>query len=112
MIMKYKHLNQEQRGTNEKSYLLRSRLYICGKCICNFSNDDTTPMGNTRGDIMKTFNLMYNVGKAKYVINYHNGIKKHKDDSPFYDIDIFKNKKYFNSFIKKLLLEGYKKEGI
>jgi hypothetical protein len=61
---------------------------------------------------MKTFNLMYNVGKAKYVINYHNGIKKHKDDSPFYDIDIFKNKKYFNSFIKKLLLKGYKKEGI
>ena len=55
---------------------------------------------------------MYNVGKAKYVINYHNGIKKHKDDSPFYDINIFKNKKYFNSFIKKLLLEGYKKEGI
>ena len=29
---------------------------------------------------MKTFNLMYNVGKAKYVVNYHNGIKKHKDD--------------------------------
>ena len=42
---------------------------------------------------MKTFNLMYNVGKAKYVVNYHNGIKKHKDDSPFYDIGIFKNKK-------------------
>jgi len=61
---------------------------------------------------MKTFNLMYNVGKAKYVVNYHNGIKKHKDNSSFYDIGIFKNKKYFNSFIKKLLLEGYKKEGI
>tara|TARA_B110000238_G_scaffold52849_1_gene57715 strand:- start:186 stop:509 length:324 start_codon:yes stop_codon:yes gene_type:complete len=101
----------KKKGNNEKSYLLRSRLYICSKCICNFRVNGTSSTSNTRGDIMKTFNLMYNVGKAKYVINYHNGIKKHKDDSPFYDIDIFKNKKYFNSFIKKLLLEGYKKEG-
>ena len=54
---------------------------------------------------------MYNVGKAKYVINYHNGIKKHKDNSEFYDLCVFKNKKKFNSFIKKLELEGYKQRG-
>jgi hypothetical protein len=59
---------------------------------------------------MKKFNLMYNVGKAKYVINYHNGLKKHKDNSEFYDIAIFKNKKNFNSFIKKLELEGYEQQ--
>lgn len=60
---------------------------------------------------MKKFNLMYNVGKAKYVVNYHDGIKKHKDNSLFYDLGIFKNKKNFNSFIKKLKLEGYKETG-
>lgn len=60
---------------------------------------------------MKKFHLMYNVGKAKYVVNYHDGIKKHKDNSQFYDIRIFKNKKNFNSFIKELKLEDYKETG-
>ena len=59
---------------------------------------------------MKTFNLMYNVGKAKYVINYHNGIKKHKDGSDFFDIAIQSNKINHNNFIKRLVKEGYKEE--
>jgi hypothetical protein len=56
---------------------------------------------------MKRYNIQYNIGKAKYVINYHNGIKKHKDNSDFFDIAIFKNKKEFNSFEKTLICEGY-----
>jgi hypothetical protein len=59
----------------------------------------------------KLFNTMYNVGKAKYVINYYDGIKTHKDNSPFYDIEIFKNKKIFNNKIKELLSKGYIKRG-
>jgi hypothetical protein len=55
---------------------------------------------------------MYNVGKAKYVLKSHDGIKTHKDNSPFYDIEIFKNKKIFNSKIKELLSKGYIKEGV
>lgn len=43
-----------------------------------------------------------NIGKCKYVVNYHDGIKTHKDGSPFYDIKIFKNKKKMNDFITKL----------
>jgi len=56
---------------------------------------------------MKRYNIKYNIGKSKYVINYHNGIKKHNDNSDFFDIAIFKNKKDFNSFEKTLITEGY-----
>jgi hypothetical protein len=43
---------------NEKSYILRSRIYIYFNSICNSNNDDAPPMGNTRGDIMKTFKII------------------------------------------------------
>jgi hypothetical protein len=56
----------------------------------------------------KNYKVQYNVGKSKYVINYHNGEKKHKDGSPFYDVAIFKNMKDFMAYKKKLKSEGYK----
>ena len=57
---------------------------------------------------MKTFNIQNNVGKSKYVVNFHDGIKTHKDGSLFFDICIFKNKKKLNIFVNSLILEGYK----
>ena len=56
---------------------------------------------------MKTFNLTTNVGKAKYVVSYHNGIKHHKDGSPFFDISIFHNKKKMKQFKNILKSDGY-----
>jgi len=56
---------------------------------------------------MKKFYVQYNIGKSKYVINFHNGISKHSDGSEFYDIEIFKNKDKFKKFIKKLEKEDY-----
>lgn len=56
---------------------------------------------------MKQFNLQYNVGKAKYVINIHDGVSTHNDGSPFYGIEIFKNKRIFNARTKELLKGGY-----
>jgi hypothetical protein len=56
---------------------------------------------------MKTFYLMFNVGKVKYLVNFHNGIKTYKDGSPFFDIGCFKNKKKLNAFIKDLKKDGY-----
>lgn len=50
---------------------------------------------------------MYNVGSAKYVVNYHDGVKTHKDGSPFFDIAIFQNKIKFNKFISELKNNGY-----
>ena len=55
----------------------------------------------------KVFYEQSNIGNAKYVVNYHNGIKKHKDGSRFFDLAIFSNKKKKDIFIKGLLFSGY-----
>lgn len=55
----------------------------------------------------KQFNTMANIGKAKYVVNYHDGIQTHKDGSPFFGIAIFKNKKKLAAFVAQLLNSGY-----
>ena len=57
---------------------------------------------------MKNFHLQDGIGRAKYTISYHNGEKTHKDGSPFYDIEVFRNKKMRDSFIRKLESRGYK----
>lgn len=56
---------------------------------------------------MKRFYTMNNVGKAKYVVNHHDGEKAHPDGSPFFDISIFTNKRKRNAFIRDLLKGGY-----
>lgn len=56
---------------------------------------------------MKCFNIMFNVGKAKYVVNHHDGVKKHKDGSPFFDVSIFSNKRQFNTFLSSLKRQNY-----
>ncbi len=56
----------------------------------------------------KRFDTMHNVGKARYVINYHDGEKTHKDGSDFKDIAIFSNKKDYEKYRKYLLSQGYK----
>ena len=56
---------------------------------------------------MKRFNVMYNVGKVKYVVNFHDGVKTHKDGSDFFDIECFKNKNSFMKFVKDLEKQGY-----
>lgn len=57
---------------------------------------------------MKLYNEMQNVGLAKYVVNYHDGVKKHNDGSNFFDIRIFNNKEVKNAFVKELVADGYK----
>lgn len=56
---------------------------------------------------MKRYYIHYGIGHAKYVVSYHDGIKKHNDGSEFYDIAIFKNKIPLNNFVNKLISEGY-----
>lgn len=60
---------------------------------------------------MKTFNTRQNIGKAKYVVNHHDGIKQHADGSPFFDVSIFSNKKRLNQFVSELRQEGYDEQG-
>ena len=56
---------------------------------------------------MKEFNTMLNVGNAKYVVNFHDGIKKHKDGSKFFDIRTFRALPGYKEFTKSLLRAGY-----
>jgi len=55
----------------------------------------------------KFYNVMFNVGKIKYLVNFHNGVSKHSDGSAFYDVRAFKNKKNLNAFNKSLESKGY-----
>ena len=59
---------------------------------------------------MKVYNTMQNIGKVKYVINFHNGIDKHRDGSRFFGIKTFHNKKDFTKAIAKMIKDGYKYE--
>ncbi len=56
---------------------------------------------------MKKFYVQYNVGKVKYLLNFHDGERKHRDGSDFYDARFFKNKKLFEKAQKELILQGY-----
>lgn len=56
----------------------------------------------------KVFFIQGNIGSSKYVVNYHDGIKRNEDGSTFFDIAIFKNKRKMNLFVKNLIDNGYK----
>ena len=56
----------------------------------------------------KQFNTQMNVGRAKYVVNHHDGEKTHPDGSQFFDIAIFSDKRSFERFVAQLKKDGYK----
>lgn len=56
--------------------------------------------------------VMYNVGKAKYLLNTHNGVDTHNDGSQFFGCEIFKNKKKLQARINELKGEGYVERGL
>ena len=58
----------------------------------------------------KLYYIQNNIGKAKYVINFHDGKQTHKDGSPFYGIKTFKNKKKLATYEKELINQGYKEK--
>lgn len=55
----------------------------------------------------KKFYIQNNIGRAKYVVIYHNGNKKHPDGSDFFDIAIYNNKKKLTKFTADLIKSGY-----
>lgn len=56
----------------------------------------------------KRFYVQHNIGRAKYVVNFHDGKKKYDDGSDFFDIEIFKNKKKLAEFQNELRKKGFK----
>ena len=55
----------------------------------------------------KVMKQEFNIGRAKYVISYHDGISTHRDGSPFYGIRIFHNVRKFRTAIREMKQEGY-----
>ena len=60
----------------------------------------------------KVFKVNPGIGKAKYSISSHDGVKKHKDGSDFFDIEIFKNKVDLEKAIKNYTSKGFVKESV
>lgn len=57
--------------------------------------------------MVKFYRLTYNVGRIKYLVSYHNGVKTYHDGSPFSDIAFFSNQKAARKFIRSLKEQGY-----
>ena len=55
----------------------------------------------------KKFRVNPQIGKCKNSVSYHDGVKTHKDGSPFYDISIFNRKTDLQKFVKELKQQGY-----
>ena len=60
----------------------------------------------------KVFKVNPAIGKAKYSISSHDGVKKNKDGSDFFDIETFKNKVDLEKAIKNYTSKGFKMESI
>jgi hypothetical protein len=60
----------------------------------------------------KRFKQQDGIGSSKYTISFHDGKKKHKDGSDFFDIKIFKNKQDLEAFKKELLSNKYVSESV
>ena len=73
-----------------------------------------SPLTEKKGDFLSSLNegkkryyQQDRVGSAKYTISYHDGKKKHKDGSDFFDIKTFRNKKDLAKFVNTLSKSGY-----
>jgi len=63
-----------------------------------------------KNGLLRTYNVQSNVGKARHVVNFHDGQKTHPDGSPFYDVRTFNNKDTLATFIKALEEQDYTEE--
>jgi hypothetical protein len=48
------------------------------------------------------------IGRARHVVTYHDGVKQHPDGSPFYDIHICRTARKLDTFVKELEKKGYR----
>ncbi len=56
---------------------------------------------------MKAYTDNPPIGKVKHSVSFHDGEKKHKDGSPFFDLRTFKRGRDKETFVKRLEKEGY-----
>lgn len=61
---------------------------------------------------MKRKVYLMKLGRASHVVSFHDGVKTHRDGSPFYDIQVFRNEQKARNLLAKLLAEGYEERGV
>ena len=94
---------------NEKLKKISAALKVASKMHLDQSKQiDKITADEEMEEGQKRYNQKDGVGKSKYVISYHDGKKKHKDGSDFFDIQIFRNKKDLAKFVNALHKGGYK----
>lgn len=52
------------------------------------------------------YRIQNNIGKVKYAVSWHDGMKTHKDGSKFFDLCCFKSKDKMNKFLSELAKKG------
>jgi hypothetical protein len=60
----------------------------------------------------KRYYERYGVGTTKYTVYFHDGVKTHRDGSEFFDVEMFRNRKKKDAFIRDLQTRGYAERGI
>lgn len=57
---------------------------------------------------MKIYSVQNNIGKARHIVNFYDGIKTHADGSRFFNMRIFTNKRASDKFVNQLKEEDFK----
>ena len=62
-------------------------------------------------NMQKQFYVQDRIGKARHVVNHHDGVKTHRDGSKFFDVTICSNKRKLAKFVAGLVSRGYVEVG-
>jgi len=100
--------------TNKKSFMevMDMKIDQLQAQHVNKKHINTIKRGKNLKEGKKRFKVGHNIGKAKYVISFHDGKSKHKDGSDFFGIETFRNQKEFEKGKNDLRKKGYIEESI
>jgi len=100
--------------TNKKSFMevMDMKIDQLQAQYVNKKHINTIKRGKKLREGKKRFKVGHNIGKAKYVISFHDGKSKHKDGSDFFGIETFRNQKEFEKGKNDLRKKGYIEESI
>ena len=100
--------------TNKKSFMevMDMKIDQLQSQYVNKKHINTIKRGKKLREGKKRFKVGHNIGKAKYVISFHDGKSKHKDGSDFFGIETFRNQKDFEKGQNDLRKKGYIEESI
>jgi len=83
---------------------IRDRVQAEGKQVEVFG---LVPAPAPKPDLGKRYRVTPAIGKARHVVNFHDGVKTHADGSPFFDVEICGNLQRLYDFTSDLREAGY-----